>query len=163
MNRYSDLRCIFSDGACAFFPGAGVDGVVLPFLAAAYEEHDQAEDEHDRAPGEVEVDAHRTLVDARAACDEAENAHDSAGDEEDEAEGDADVESHVAPVASAGSGCGNTGLCFAAARVTDGENRQRKLGEDEVEDDQHGEDGDGEGCGLLVPAQVGSTGLGVSE
>ena len=38
-------------------PGAGVDGVVLPFLAAANVEHDGSEDEHDAAPGEGEVDA----------------------------------------------------------------------------------------------------------
>src|SRR6202042_1837898 len=111
--------------ACAFFPGAGVDGVVLPFLAAAYQEHDQAEDEHEGSPSEVEIDAHRTLVDARSAGDEAEDAHDSARDEEDEAEGDADIESHVAP-----------------------------LGEDEIENDQHGQYGYGQGRGLLVPAQM---------
>ena len=110
-------------GACGFFPGAWVDGVVLPLLATAYEEHDQAEDEHDRAPGEVEVDAHRTLVDARSASDEAEEAHDAARDEEDEAEGDADVESHVAP-----------------------------LGENKIENDQHGKYGYGQGRWLLVPA-----------
>ncbi len=52
-------------GTLAFFPGAGVDGVVLPLLAAAYEEHDEAEDEHDCAPGEVDVDVHRLLVDGR--------------------------------------------------------------------------------------------------
>ena len=78
-------------GAVALFPGAGVDGVVLPFLAAAYEEHDEAEDEHDGAPGEVEVDAHGFVVDGRAASEEAVEADDTSGDEEDEAEGDADV------------------------------------------------------------------------
>ena len=35
------------------FPRAGIDGVILPFLPAAYEEHDGAEDEHDGAPGKV--------------------------------------------------------------------------------------------------------------
>jgi len=80
-----------SDGG-VFFPGAGIYGVVLPFLAAAYEEHDEAEDEHDGSPGEVEVDAHGFFVDGGvAAGDEAVDGHHSSGDEEDEAEGDADV------------------------------------------------------------------------
>ena len=34
------------------------------------------------------------------------------------------------------------------------------LGEDEVEDDEHGEDGDGESDGLLIPAEMGFDGLG---
>jgi len=38
--------------AFACFPGARVDGVVLPFLAAAYEIHDEAEEKHEEAPGE---------------------------------------------------------------------------------------------------------------
>ena len=80
-----------ADGG-VFFPGAGVDGVVLPFLASAYEEHDEAEDEHDGSPRQVEVDAHGFFVDGSIASrDEAVDGDHSSGDEEDEAEGDADV------------------------------------------------------------------------
>jgi hypothetical protein len=79
-------------GARVFLPGAGVDGIVLPFFAAAYEEHNEAEDEHDDAPGEIEVDAHGFFVDDVAvAGDEAVEAHEAADEEEDEAEGDANV------------------------------------------------------------------------
>jgi hypothetical protein len=79
-------------GGGGFFPGAGVDWVVLPFLAAAYEVHDEAEDEHEEAPGEVEVDAHGFLVDVSGvAGDEAVDAHKAADEQEDQAEGDADV------------------------------------------------------------------------
>ena len=84
--------------ANVFLPRAGVDGVVLPFFAAAYEEHDEAEDEHDGSPGEIEVDAHGFFVDvSRVAGEEAVEGHESSDEEEDEAEGDADVESHGAP------------------------------------------------------------------
>ena len=80
-------------------PGAGVDGVVLPFLAAADEVHDGSEDEHEEAPGEIEVDAHRFFVDVGAvAGDEAVDAHEAADQQEDQAERDADVESHGAPL-----------------------------------------------------------------
>jgi len=77
------------------FPGARAYGVVLPFLAAAYEEHDEAEDEHDGSPGEIEVDAHGFFVDVcGVAGEEAVEAHEAADEQEDEAEGDANVESH---------------------------------------------------------------------
>jgi hypothetical protein len=79
-------------GASVFLPGAGVDGIVLPFFSAAYEEHDEAEDEHDKAPGEIEIDAHGFFVDdITVAGDEAVEAHEAADEEEDEAERDADV------------------------------------------------------------------------
>jgi hypothetical protein len=79
-------------GTIFAFPGAWVDGVVLPLLAAAYEEHDEAEDEHDGSPGEIEVDAHGFFVDAGGvAGEEAVEAHEASDEEEDEAEGDADV------------------------------------------------------------------------
>jgi hypothetical protein len=82
-------------GASVFLPGTWVDGVVLPLLAAAYKEHDEAEDEHDEAPGQIEVDAHGFFVDVGGvAGDEAVEAHQASDEEEDEAEGDADVESH---------------------------------------------------------------------
>ena len=59
-----------------FFPRAWVDGVVLPFLAAANQKHDETEDEHEGAPGEIEVDAHRFLVDVGGvASEEAVEAH----------------------------------------------------------------------------------------
>src|SRR6266702_829214 len=35
----NESRLCLVAGAVGFFPGAGVDGVVLPFLAAAYQEH----------------------------------------------------------------------------------------------------------------------------
>jgi len=73
-------------GAVATLPGARSDGIVLPFLAAAYEEHDEAEDEHDGSPGEVEVDAHGFFVDAGGvAGEEAVEAHETSDEEEDEA------------------------------------------------------------------------------
>jgi hypothetical protein len=76
-------------------PWAWVYGIVLPFLAAAYEEHDEAEDEHDETPGEVEVNAHGFLVDVGGvAGEEAVDAHEASDEEKDESEGDADVESH---------------------------------------------------------------------
>src|ERR1700678_2511414 len=76
-------------------PRAGIDGVVLPTLAAADVEHDGTEDEHDAAPGEVEVDAERARVERGVAVgDDAEDGHQASDDEEDEAEGDADVETH---------------------------------------------------------------------
>ena len=77
-----------------FFPGARVDGVILPFLAPTYEEHDEAEDKHDGPPGEVDVHAHGFLVDGAVVGDEAVEGHQASSDEEDEAEGDTDVESH---------------------------------------------------------------------
>ena len=80
-------------------PGARGYGVVLPLLAAAYEEHDEAEDEHDGSPGEIEVDAHRFFVDVRGvAGEEAVEAHEAADEQEDQAEGYADVESHWVPL-----------------------------------------------------------------
>ena len=73
-------------------PGAVGYGIVLPLLAAAYEVHDETEDEHEGSPGEIEVDAHRLLVDVCAvAGEEAVEADDAADDEKDEAERDADV------------------------------------------------------------------------
>jgi hypothetical protein len=82
-------------GSAFALPWAWVDGVVLPLLAAAYEEHDEAEDEHDGSPGEIEVDAHGFFVNVSGvAGEEAVDAHKAADEEEDEAEGDADVESH---------------------------------------------------------------------
>src|ERR1700716_4424379 len=67
-------------------PRARSDWVVLPFLAAAYEKHDEAEDEHDGSPGEVEVDAHGFFVDfGGVAGEEAVEAHEAADEEEDEA------------------------------------------------------------------------------
>ena len=93
-----DIRCALVAGRGVLFPRAGVDGIVLPFLAAAYEEHDEAEDEHDGSPGEIEVDAHGFFVDVGGvAGDEAVDAHEAADEQEDEAEGDADVESHETP------------------------------------------------------------------
>ena len=83
--------------AASAFPRTRRDWVVLPLLAAAYEEHDEAEDEHDEAPGEVEVHPHRPLVDRAVAREETVEAHHASGDEEDEAEGDADVETHGIP------------------------------------------------------------------
>jgi hypothetical protein len=78
--------------AGVFLPGAGINGVVLPFFAAAYKEHDEAEDEHDGSPSEIEVDAHGFFVDVRGvAGDETVDAHEAADEQEDEAEGDADV------------------------------------------------------------------------
>jgi len=72
--------------ASVFFPGTGVDGVVLPLLAAANEEDDEAEDEHDEAPGEIEVYAHGSFVDTGGvARDEAVEAHEVADEKEDEA------------------------------------------------------------------------------
>jgi hypothetical protein len=83
-------------GAVLAFPGARVDWIILPFLAAAYEKHDEAEDEHDGSPSEIEVDAHGFFVDVRGvAGEEAVEAHEATDEEEDEAEGDADVESHL--------------------------------------------------------------------
>src|SRR6266478_7094482 len=82
-------------GSSFAFPGTWVDWIVLPLLAAAYEEHDEAEDEHDGSPGEIEVDAHGFFVDVcGVAGEEAVEAHEAADEQEDEAEGDADVESH---------------------------------------------------------------------
>jgi hypothetical protein len=79
-------------GTCGLFPWAGVDGVVLPFLATAYDEHDEAEEEHEEAPGEVKIDAHRFFVDVGAAAsEESVDAHETADEEEDQAEGDANV------------------------------------------------------------------------
>ena len=76
-------------------PWTGSDGVVLPLLAAAYKVHDEAKEEHDEAPGEVEINAHGFFVDGRTvASDEAVDAHEAADEQEDQAEGDADVESH---------------------------------------------------------------------
>src|ERR1700756_3515434 len=75
-------------------PWARIDGVVLPFLAAADHKHDHAEEEHDESPAEVEVDAEGLLIDGGVACEQAIESHHASGDEEDEAEGDADVESH---------------------------------------------------------------------
>ena len=51
MGRWSIRDESFSGGLVAgriaFFPGAWVDWIILPFLTAAYEKHDEAEDEHD--------------------------------------------------------------------------------------------------------------------
>src|SRR5258705_3785770 len=86
---------LMARGSTFAFPGAWVDWVVLPLLAAAYEEHDEAEDEHDGSPGEIEVDAHGFFVDVGgAAGEETVEAHKAADEQEDEAEGDANVESH---------------------------------------------------------------------
>jgi hypothetical protein len=86
---------LMARGSAFAFPGAWVDWVVLPLLAAAYEEHDEAEDEHDGSPGEIEVDAHGFLVDVGGiAGEETVESHEAADEQEDEAEGDADVESH---------------------------------------------------------------------
>src|SRR5207248_468964 len=83
-------------GGSAFFPGAGINGVILPLLAAAYEEHDKAEDEHDASPSQIDIDAHRLFVDAGGvAGEESVEAHEAADEQKDEAEGDADVESHT--------------------------------------------------------------------
>src|SRR5258707_15636656 len=82
-------------GSAFAFPRTWVDWIVLPFLAAAYEEHDEAEDEHDGSPGEIEIDAHGFFVDVGSvAGEEAVEGHEAADEQEDEAEGDADVESH---------------------------------------------------------------------
>ena len=90
------LRTELVAGTFAFaLPGTRADGVVLPLLAAAYEEHDRPKTNMIGTPGEVEVNAHRLLVDGGVAGDEAVDADDAAGDQEDEAEGDADVESHL--------------------------------------------------------------------
>jgi len=80
------LASLMARGSAFALPGARSDGVVLPFLAAAYEEHDEAEDEHDGSPGEVEVDAHGFFVDAGGvAGEEAVEAHETSDEEEDEA------------------------------------------------------------------------------
>jgi hypothetical protein len=87
---------LMTRGSAFALPGARGDGVVLPLLASAYEEHDEAEDEHEGSPGEVEVDAHGFFVDVcGVAGEEAVEAHKTADEQEDEAEGDADVESHL--------------------------------------------------------------------
>ena len=76
-------------------PGTGVDWIVLPLLATAYKEHDEAEEEHEQAPCQVEIDAHGFFVDGgTAAREEAIGAHEAADEEEDQAEGDANIESH---------------------------------------------------------------------
>ena len=87
---------LVAGGSTAFsFPGARRDWVILPFLAAAYEKHDEAKGEHDGSPGEIEVDAHGFFVDfSGVAGEEAVEAHEAADEQEDEAEGYADVESH---------------------------------------------------------------------
>src|SRR5437879_8478272 len=70
---------LMARGSAFALPGAGSDGVVLPLLAAAYEEHDEAEDEHDGSPGEIEVDAHGFFVDGGGvAGEEAVEAHEAA-------------------------------------------------------------------------------------
>jgi len=143
-------------GSVLALPGAWVDWVVLPLLAAAYEEHDEAEDEHDGAPGEIEVDAHRFFVDAGGvAGEEAVEAHESADEEEDKAEGDADVESHESSLVVE-----QMQKLTADPPPSAKDDNQKKSSEDEVEDDEDGEDGYGEGCGLLVPAQVAFDGFG---
>ncbi len=43
---------------------------------------------------------------------------------------------------------------------SDGDKDSQLSGEDEVEDDENGEDGDGESRGLLVPAQMAFDGFG---
>jgi hypothetical protein len=77
--------------AVALFPGTRVDGVVLPFLTTAYEVHDEAEDEHEESPDEIDVDVKGLLIDGAVARDEAKDAEDGSGDEEDKSEGNADV------------------------------------------------------------------------
>ena len=48
------------------------DGVVLPLLALAHGEHHQPEDKHEHAPGQVQVDAERAVVERTVAREEAE-------------------------------------------------------------------------------------------
>ena len=97
------------------FPLKGVDWAVPPLLAAANKEHDEAEDEHDGSPGEIEVDAHGFLVDlGGVASEEAVECHEASDEEEDEAKGDADIESHLS-ILLMGRRCSGCG--FQAAGV----------------------------------------------
>src|SRR5437763_1970571 len=93
-------------------------GVVLPLLAAAYDEHDEAEHEHDGSPGEIEVDAHGFFVDpGGVAGEEAVETHKTADEQEDKAEGNADVESHISLAPERRKGFSG-GRWFEAAGMT---------------------------------------------
>src|SRR6185437_14767861 len=81
-------------GLC--LPWFRVEGVMLPFLPSAHEEHDGTEEEYDGSPNQIQVEAQGLLVKRHIfAREQAKERHDSSKDLEDQAERNSDVEPHV--------------------------------------------------------------------